>query len=563
MELSEAAHLVLRALGERTANQGPFGVDAKVIGAATGLSAGRINDAVQYLKTRGLVESFTGVGTSDGYDFLHVRLTAEGRDAYARAEETDVVRSEARRDGQGNGSGIPRNAGMDNNLKQQIEAAGWQVWDPVTPKATGGGQCFFCCRTSAAESLGRALFAAHASHSFPGVQHYRPALMDWFREMWTERVRLDDLVGVVKVAHAPDARFDREVRVLKTLQHPNLIRVYAHDQASPPKWYVMQLHEGGDLGQKRDEYHNNSDPMALGRPTFEGSISEVMRRLRGVAEALSVLHRGDGKQKIIHRDIKPGNILVAADGRWILTDLGIALDTEGERLTGTELQLSRDWRPDWVVRGEYTERMDIEMLAKVAYYLIAGVKPPPLSQFRLDRWDIRKLQPGVAGTDELHSFLNDHIGANESDIKSRTAVDFIAAVDELLERLSREPEPRLLYSFTSGRRESDVLNETLENTFGNIPVYLSSRTRLVTARVRVHEGSAVFWFTLERGSERWTSDEMPVQSNSSAYRGTWTPVPITLRVGRPLESGEYALTLHCKGASRDSTSITAFIAHAV
>jgi len=48
--------------------------------------------------------------------------------------------------------------------------------------------------------------------------------------MWKERVRFDDLVGVVKVAHAPDGRFDREIRVLKTLQHPNLIRVYAHDE---------------------------------------------------------------------------------------------------------------------------------------------------------------------------------------------------------------------------------------------------------------------------------------------------------------------------------------------
>jgi serine/threonine protein kinase len=44
-----------------------------------------------------------------------------------------------------------------------------------------------------------------------------------------------------------------------------------------------------------------------------------------VAEALAVLHRGEGDRKIIHRDIKPGNILVSADGRWVLSDLGVLL----------------------------------------------------------------------------------------------------------------------------------------------------------------------------------------------------------------------------------------------
>src|SRR5207249_1331897 len=138
-----------------------------------------------------------------------------------------------------------------------------------------------------------------------------------------------------------------------------------------------------------------------------------------VAEAVAELHRGDGEQKIIHRDIKPGNVLVAVDGRWILSDLGIALDTEAERLTGSELQLSRDWRPDWVVGTEnYTERMDIQMLANVAYYLVAGRKPPPFSQFHLPEWDLRRLQPGIQGVDELHTFLNNHIAGTEEGVKS-------------------------------------------------------------------------------------------------------------------------------------------------
>src|SRR4051794_27137401 len=82
VELSEPARLVLIALGKGSANQGPFGVDADVLEAATGLPATTVNDAVHSLQGRGLATTATGVGTKPGFDFLHVKLTADGRAAY-------------------------------------------------------------------------------------------------------------------------------------------------------------------------------------------------------------------------------------------------------------------------------------------------------------------------------------------------------------------------------------------------------------------------------------------------------------------------------------------------
>jgi hypothetical protein len=140
--------------------------------------------------------------------------------------------------------------------------------------------------------------------------------------------------------------------------------------------------------------------------------------------------------------------------------------------------------------------MDIQMLASVAYYLVAGKKPPPFSQFGRKDYDIRQLQPGIHGIDELHSFLTDHIAATEDGVKSRTANDLVLAIDALLARLSPDREPQLLFSFTSARRDSDALRETLSMVFGAIPVRLPRHTRRVTAKVRVNEGLAMLWFTL-------------------------------------------------------------------
>lgn len=562
--LNGPARFVLVAIGERSAQQGPFGVDALPLESATGLQATTVNDAVHYLQARGLVVTTTGIGTSPGYDFLHVKLTAEGRAAYEELKTALTSASVERQDPSVDRAPAREHLDMNENVKESIQSAGWEVWEPVTPKATGGGQCFFCCRTSAADSLAHALVIARGSTSAPGIQEYRPALMGWFRSMWNERVRLDDLIGVVKVAHAPDGRFDREVRVLKRLQHPNLIRLYAHDESSPPKWYVMQLHEGGDLQRKRDEYHRNSQPRVGSPATFEGSVSEVMRRLRGVAEAVAVLHRGDGEQKIIHRDIKPGNILVSLDGRWILSDLGIALDTEGERLTGSELQLSRDWRPDWVVGSEdFTARMDIQMLANVAYYLVAGRKPPPFSQFGRPDYDLRRLQPGVPGTEELHRFVTDHIAGTEVGVKSRTAVEMIAAIDEVLARLSPERGPSVLFSFLSANSQSDAPRREISSAVWGI-VQVPPQVRRLTARARVVGGPAKLSFTLSRlGAQPSTLKSTELVIGGAADRGAWNIDPMVLELPNSFRPGAYSLTLQSHDdAIRKEFAISGFMVYA-
>jgi serine/threonine protein kinase len=122
----------------------------------------------------------------------------------------------------------------------------------------------------------------------------------------------------------------------------------------------MECHPGGAIHNRTKEY--------------AGRALEALRRIRPLVEAVKALHASN----LIHRDIKPNNIYVALDGRWVLGDLGIVFDRDAERITIAPQQeefLSRDWRPDWVAHRrpeDYSTAVDVFMLAKTLYYMVAG-----------------------------------------------------------------------------------------------------------------------------------------------------------------------------------------------
>lgn len=117
-------------------------------------------------------------------------------------------------------------------------------------------------------------------------------------------------------------RFDREVRLAGRLDHPGLCRVLAWAHLGEQPFLAMSLVEGCTL--------------AAEIATLPPSPSALARRLRvlvQVARALGCAHRGG----LVHRDIKPGNVLVRPDGSAVLTDLGLAFaQEEGHDLTASD-----------------------------------------------------------------------------------------------------------------------------------------------------------------------------------------------------------------------------------
>lgn len=153
-------------------------------------------------------------------------------------------------------------------------------------------------------------------------------------------------------------RFVREARLAAKLSHPNIVPIFAVDEAPPFVFYVMAYVDGETLGQRV----RTRGPLAA---------SEATRVLREVAWALGHAHA----QGVVHRDVKPDNILLErGSGRALVTDFGIAaaVDTDdGSPAAGTPGYMS----PEQALGHAVDARSDVYGLGAAAFFACTG-RPP-------------------------------------------------------------------------------------------------------------------------------------------------------------------------------------------
>jgi eukaryotic-like serine/threonine-protein kinase len=177
-------------------------------------------------------------------------------------------------------------------------------------------------------------------------------------EQTGEEVALKRLHPIVFGSENGRRRLEREFRSLRALDHPNVVRVrdllVADDEAA----LILDYVPGPSLAAR----------LAEGRRLTE---AEAVAIASDVAAALSAAH----KAGIVHRDVKPGNILLAPDGRARLTDFGIAhSDGDDTAVTATGMLVGtlRYIAPEQL-RGEpATRASDLYSLAAVTYEMAAG-----------------------------------------------------------------------------------------------------------------------------------------------------------------------------------------------
>ncbi len=168
-----------------------------------------------------------------------------------------------------------------------------------------------------------------------------------------------------ELANHPDfvRRFEREAQIVAKLEHPHIVPLYDYWREPDAAYLVMRFLRGGSV---RDLLR--SGPLD---PERASSI------LDQVAAALSAAHR----QGIVHRDVKPGNVLLDEVGNAYLTDFGVALEAGSpERSSGTLIRGTPGYlSPEQVRLDPASPRSDIYALGIVTYEMLTGAPPFPES----------------------------------------------------------------------------------------------------------------------------------------------------------------------------------------
>lgn len=221
------------------------------------------------------------------------------------------------------------------------------------------------------------------------------------------------------------ARFERETEVLKDLRHPNIVRSFGGVCEDKCRFYAMELVPGGSLERVIEQ---------RGRLPWEQVVEYGLQ----MCAALECSH----KHGIIHRDVKPGNFLIGANGQLKLSDFGLASVAAQRKITqpgktaGTFLYMA----PEQIKGGEISGRTDLYALGCVLFEMLTG-KPPFAAETpaaTLDR-HCRQKPPRV----------------------SEIALDCPASLDRLVDRLLEKVPSRRPESAAEVARELRAVSQTV------------------------------------------------------------------------------------------------------
>lgn len=158
------------------------------------------------------------------------------------------------------------------------------------------------------------------------------------------------------------ARFVREASTIATWQHPNIPQVYQMGEEDGIAFFAMEYLHGLDLEQRLQQYTQTGQRLPYG---------DILRIAKAVASALDYAHR----KGIIHRDVKPSNVILSEDGRILLTDFGLAMyvvqGTLGEVFGSPHYMAPEQARSS----AEAVSQSDLYSLGVMLYEMLTGQLP--------------------------------------------------------------------------------------------------------------------------------------------------------------------------------------------
>jgi len=157
-------------------------------------------------------------------------------------------------------------------------------------------------------------------------------------------------------------RFQKETKVMSSLQHPNIVQVYDYGQMDGNYFIIVELIEGTDLRR----YLRSRGIL---------DAENAVKIAGNVALGLGAAHR----RGIIHRNVKPTNILLGRDGSIKLTDFSLAnvkgMSREELSTTGTSLNIVPYYPPEQAMGEIVTPAADVYSLGMVMYEMLTGHPP--------------------------------------------------------------------------------------------------------------------------------------------------------------------------------------------
>lgn len=244
-----------------------------------------------------------------------------------------------------------------------------------------------------------------------------------------QRVALKVLRGTQSDGSASITRFLSERQLLVSLEHPHIARLFDGGVTTDGlPYYTMAYCEGGSL----------ADRLRAGGAL---AVPEALRITRELAEALGAAHaRG-----VVHRDVKPANVLFDADGAVRLSDFGVAKLQGAESTTSATMHGTVAYLAPEQVRGEAVDhRADLWALGVTLYEMLAGRRPFDGPSYGAVLHAIIATDPPPLGPD-IPADVKDVVAALlEKDPAARTpsAVSLVASLDSVASSDGRRPVPR-------------------------------------------------------------------------------------------------------------------------
>jgi serine/threonine-protein kinase len=334
-------------------------------------------------------------------------------------------------------------------------------------------------------------------------------------EQTGEEVAVKRLHPVVFADPAARRRLERESRALQELDSPNIVRIRDSHLTNDEAALVLDYVPGMALSERLAE---------LGRL----SVAETVGVVRDVAAALTTAHAAG----VVHRDVKPANIILADNGRALLTDFGVARQHAGDAANVTATEVTgpglvvgslRYMSPEHL-RGEpATPASDQYGLAAVAYEMLSG-RPPYEASTPVALAGAHAAPPGpLTGFDPRLAIAIERALAPQPGDRFPDVAAFAAAVGQAMEPAAATAQTTV----TAAVAESPA------------PATMGHRTAIAAGALALGLAAFVALAALEPGRSSSPVVEQPAQAASAAPVAApdMTPLPTQAPAARDTDGG--------------------------